>query len=700
MTQYPTISDFTLGELTPQFQGMISSPIYHKGALQMVNFMPMRQGGFRKRPGTLYQGHTASDAIGRLIPFVVSVGYAYVVELTNNLIRFWKWESGALVYLSGKDVTTTYLLSELNEIQFAFNFPYLFLVHQNHPPAAIRWASGDNFTYANLTFSGANAEFDTGTIASNVDVTLTTGSLNPDIPGGNTYNNYIGWSVTGSGIPTNTTISGVTDATHFTLSQSSTNGSGISMAISAPYIDGQTPALPFQSSGNYPQAVCVAFQRIWFGNTMNSPLGFWTSVVGMFDTFGNVQMGTYETVSYPYSQMNVDANGQPTSQPPTYTTTQQSENIIGDADGIYQTINSDRNDSIQWIAPDVDLFVGSSSGLWVIPAQATANNVSVQVVSRQGSSAVQGSMVQGGCVFAQVYGKRIGQIGWQGIYNPWVPPDDLTFYADHLFSKDTVVLWDFQQNPETMLWFLRTDGNLRALLMDTVHQVRAWWEIVTTGTVTSLCVIPGDDRDVLCLSVTRNGYNLVEILDDPDWYDPSGTNDGEVNANYLDAAVMQSSGTPFTVVTGLAHLDGLSVGMVGDGAYLGTATVSGGSVTLPTASKVAHVGLPFTATMQTLPLDSGDVLNSTVGMQKSTPAGYIRLYNTLDCEVGADSSHLDPVDVGTSVAIADPPMFSGDVPINIQSDARSPAYIVVVSGNPLPCTVTALAVSSIIGSTE
>ena len=691
MISLPNLSDFSFGELSPRFQGQPANPIYRKGGLSFVNFRPRRQGGFDKCPGTLVQGHTATDASARVMKWVINQNTRYVVEFTNNLIRFWKWSSGALTYLTGQDIVSTYLTAELNAMQFAWSYPYMFIAHPNHAPYMMTWASGDTFTGKDIVFSGANVQHFTGTISLTTTVTLTVGSLNPDISGGATYNNYVGKAITGAGIPKNTTISSVSSSTVFAISNASTNGSGIALTISDPYLSGQTPALPFQTSGNFPSVVATAFQRLFFANTNNDPLGFWGSVVGFFDSEGNVQMGTYETVTYQSPQMNLDANGQPTTQPPSYTTTTLSEDIVGDADGMYFDINSDKNDQIQWIAPDVDLFIGTANGLWVMPAQATANNVSVTVVSRIGSDQIQGAMVEGGCTFVTPYGRRVGQIGWQGIYNPWVPPDDLTFYAEHLFNKKTVVMWDFQQNPETMLWFLTSDGYIVALLMDTAHGVRAWWHRTTTGTITSLTVIPGDDRDIVVISVTRNGYNLVEILDNDNWYDTTQSNNGEVNANYLDSAVTKSSGVAFTSVTGLAHLDGLVVGMVGDGAYLGTATVSGGSVTLPVASKVAHVGLMFTATFQSMPLDMSDGQQATIGLPKSTVLAYMRFYNTLDCEVGLDTNNLSACPLGgVNATLANPAMFSGDEMEDIANETRSPAYVVVQSSLPLPCTVSAL----------
>ena len=109
-----TLSDFSLGELSPLIRGRPAENVYHKGASSFINFRPCAQGGFTKAIGTLYQGHSASDLVGRPVRLVVSQSLAYVLEFTNYLLRFWKFSGGILTYLSGKDVPTIFPLNDLD----------------------------------------------------------------------------------------------------------------------------------------------------------------------------------------------------------------------------------------------------------------------------------------------------------------------------------------------------------------------------------------------------------------------------------------------------------------------------------------------------------------------------------------------------------------------------------------------------------
>ena len=57
------------------------------------------------------------------------------------------------------------------------------------------------------------------------------------------------------------------------------------------------------------------------------------------------------------------------------------------------------------------------------------------------------------------------------------------------------------------------------------------------------------------------------------------------------------------IFTGLDHLNGLTVDIIGDGAFEGTAVVSGGQVTVDPDKTETEVGLRFTPLIETMPLN-------------------------------------------------------------------------------------------------
>jgi hypothetical protein len=151
----------------------------------------------------------------------------------------------------------------------------------------------------------------------------------------------------------------------------------------------------------------------------------------------------------------------------------------------------------------------------------------------------------------------------------------------------------YQNKPNRMIWMIRSDGAMLAFCNYVVEKVRAWALMGTaaaTGLYRWVTVIPS-----------------VDLLDDQAWFVVQRTIGGvvryHVEMQNQDISVhsgLTYTGTPITAVSGLDHLNGQTVKVVGDGAVYDDQVVVRGSVNLaygatvgPAASTVV-VGLAIT----------------------------------------------------------------------------------------------------------
>lgn len=99
--------------------------------------------------------------------------------------------------------------------------------------------------------------------------------------------------------------------------------------------------------------------------------------------------------------------------------------------------------------------------------------------------------------------------------------------------------------------------------------------------------------------------------------------------------------TPVTSLSGLSHLEGETVAILGDGNVFPTQTVVGGAITLPNAVTRAIVGLPFSCQAKTLPLI---VANAGIeGKRKRIVAVSPRLINSRGLKIGDSYDRLYPM---------------------------------------------------------
>nr|DAX90850.1 MAG TPA: stabilization protein [Caudoviricetes sp.] len=140
------------GEISPLLRGRVDQPRYNTGTREMLNFVPMPQGGVTRRPGTRYLG-TAKSQTSRLIPFVFSETQGRILEFGDKTMRVWL-PDGRLVS-SGSEpyvVSTPFAASDLRAVRFAQSADVVYFVHQSYPPCKLSRYSDNDWRWTTLTF--------------------------------------------------------------------------------------------------------------------------------------------------------------------------------------------------------------------------------------------------------------------------------------------------------------------------------------------------------------------------------------------------------------------------------------------------------------------------------------------------------------------------------------------------------------------
>lgn len=108
----PAVTSFNSGEFSPRILGRVDIQKYSSGCEELQNFLIMPYGGITRRPGTYYAGEVKTSATKtRLIPFQFSTEQAYIIEMGNEYMRFYK-DNGQIIVeaadVSDFDPTSTY----------------------------------------------------------------------------------------------------------------------------------------------------------------------------------------------------------------------------------------------------------------------------------------------------------------------------------------------------------------------------------------------------------------------------------------------------------------------------------------------------------------------------------------------------------------------------------------------------------------
>lgn len=404
----------------------------------------------------------------------------------------------------------------------------------------------------------------------------------------------------------------------------------------------------------YPARVCTFLGRKAFARTSGQPNGVWLTRVGGYGS-------------------KLD-----------FSTTVPTQ----DDDAITFTL-SDVNE-IQWISegPGV-MFIGTSAAVRVLGKNSenlpfSASNFKQSPASFFGSQAVRPTKAGGSTTFVSKYAHAIREVTRSDNGVDFVTPD-ISVLSEHLFAAG-VVDATYQQEPDSLIWWVRGDGSLVSMTYEKEQSMAAvhWHRLA--GTVESICTIPGADRYETWVVVSYLNGALRYIERFAKSFDEE--TDAPEDAWLLDAA-LQYDGAPATVISGLLHLEGATVSVFADGAQQEDKTVSGGTITLDTAASKVLVGIPFQSRARTMPSNVAVGDGAGLGRLKKVVKTLIDVLSTGSIKIGSLESNAEE---NIFRATTDPlgealPLTTGFLTGRFDASWRDNGEIEMIADGPFPATV-------------
>lgn len=157
-------------------------------------------------------------------------------------------------------------------------------------------------------------------------------------------------------------------------------------------------------------------------------------------------------------------------------------------------------------------------------------------------------------------------------------------------------------------------------------------------------------------------------------------------------------GPPITALsTGLSHLEGKTVAILGDGAVQPQQVVTGGTITLERPFSKIVVGLPIVADAQTLPF-SLEIQGYGQGRPKNINEVFLRLFKSSNVKIGPSFGRLREAKMRTYEPPGSPPsLFTGTVDITSDAEWQDEGQLCLRQDEPLPLTVTSLSMEIAVG---
>jgi len=764
---------FNSGELSPRLGGRVDLEKYSSGLDTCLNFKIHPHGGASRREGFKYIAGTKTNASeSRLIPFEYSVTQAYVIEMGDEYLRFYK-DGGQIVapdapdawvtatdYVDGdfvEESSTTYrcveahtsgtfatdlaagkwVASEIYEIaspwpesaiwyvRFAQTADIMYLVHPDYAPRKLTRTGHTSWTLSTVTFewgpwrdiNDTEITLDAGATTGNDKALVASADFFDDDHVGAYFKMYSGYvKVTAVTDAQNAVCDVIDDLTEHTATA-----------------DWYESA--WSDYRGWPHTVTFFEERLVFGGNDSQPQTIWMSQTGDYENFD---------VSSP----------------------------VVDTDAVTYTLAADQVNVIRWLKSAKRLLIGTSGGEWWATGSTdneaiSPSSVLVRRETTFGSDPTDPVLVGNAVLMSQKPGRKVREFAYQDYE---YVGRDLIVLSEHLLSQYSIIDLAYQQSPDQILWIVRSDGSMISLTYMPEHDVYGWHRHTTSGEFESVTTIPGTSEDELWAIIKRsvNGSDVryVERLDaayaggdvdDTFWVDSALSYSGDTmtitdidledplkitgaSVPFSDDDVVQFSGisgttelngnryivdnktaTTFTVktlagvdvdgtsgftawtsggtvkkvvlsVSGLSHLEGETVSILGDGGQQPDATVSSGAITMSQYVNEVQVGLSYTSDLKTLRLHNPGGKRGLQGRTKRIHKCVVRVYNTIGFKAGKDVDTLEEIKFRDSDdPLGQPPdLYTGDKDVWFPEGYDTQGQVLIRQDAPLPLTVLAI----------
>lgn len=743
------LTSFNNGVVTPHIDARSDVDKYASSCRILENMLPWVYGDVERRPGTEFIAEAKVNTTGvRMIPFIFSAVISYMCEFGNFYIRF--YYNGAPLLSGGApvEVTSPYGQGELAALQIHQIGDTMWIVHPSHAPRKLTRTSATAFSLDTITFE--NGPFrrrndiendDSVTMTSDVtaigdDGTLTassatfeaghvgsiwklvqskttmslshssfqadTASAGIDVRGPWSFRgdasspgtcklernvNAAGWEIhriLSLLASTTSTITGTEDEAKVQYRIRTFAASGTmagDLTLEDPLQNGIVRVDSFTSSTvvnitvlevlvaaaaelrwaegawsgvrGYPTAVVFFEGRICYGGTATDPQTVWLS--------GSDQYEDFEVGS-------------------------------DDADSFALPLTA--TNRIRWLAALDALIVGTSGDEWRIASTRleetlTPDEFNARRQTTYGGKTIQPIQANASVLFVDFVGRKIREFTYNADQQSFVAPD-LTELAEHITATGIIGM-AYQRNPDSIVWCVLTDGSLVSMTYQRSQNVVAWADhpMQSGVKVESVAVMPGATEDEVWILAVRTIEGATKRYIERMKTRVFAT---QADAFFVDSGLVYD-GSETATFSGLDHLEGETVKILGDGAVFTPQVVANGSVTLDTAVSKAVVGLAYRYILKPMRIDLNTRGGSSKGSFKKIAEMYISFLNTLNAQYGKSVDALFDIPWRSEEEYTTPPdLFTGDKKVVVDGGFDSEDPIMISGDDPLPCTVRSLAV--------
>lgn len=330
------------------------------------------------------------------------------------------------------------------------------------------------------------------------------------------------------------------------------------------------------------------------------------------------------------------------------------EGTITDDSAITLPVINRKMCEIRHLVPANDLIILTSGNEWIVRGDKTITptNCNLKTQTQRGALSCEPQFIGNRCVFVQERGGTVRDMGYSYESDNYTG-QDLTLFVKTLVKGHLAVTSAYAQDPDSIIYYVRDDGQLNCLTYIPEQKVYGWSHFVTNGKYRYVENVAEGDQDTIYFIVDRviNNKSVKCIERSIPLYT-------EDNSDvFLDCYVKVANSIKTDYINA-PHLVGQMVDIVIDGQQMPSRVVPPtGVIKLDGKANVITVGLPYTTKIK-IPSVEQQIDDGTLQGRVATVSRVVlRMYKSFGGKVGRTFDRMDDITL--------PPneLFTGDKPV-------------------------------------
>lgn len=330
------------------------------------------------------------------------------------------------------------------------------------------------------------------------------------------------------------------------------------------------------------------------------------------------------------------------------------EGTITDDSAITLPVINRKMCEIRHLVPANDLIILTSGNEWIVRGDKTITptNCNLKTQTQRGALSCEPQFIGNRCVFVQERGGTVRDMGYSYESDNYTG-QDLTLFVKTLVKGHVAVTSAYAQDPDSIIYYVRDDGQLNCLTYIPEQKVYGWSHFVTNGKYRYVESVAEGEQDTIYFVVDRviNNKNVKCIERSIPLYT-------EDNSDvFLDCYVKVANSIKTDYINA-PHLVGQMVDIVVDGQQMPSREVPPtGVIKFDGKANVITVGLPYTTKIK-IPNVEQQINDGTLQGRVATVSRVVlRMYKSFGGKVGRTFDRMDDITL--------PPneLFTGDKPV-------------------------------------